>query len=100
MSGRRKDSSDGPIGTSNDPKTCKPIRSLTVRVAVTLAAVALLVSYQPRVNEPVLQAQTPYFTSDEDKFLNSVMVRAYNAGDTESLEELLQYWQDEHTTAL
>ena len=71
-----------------------------MKVALTLAAVALLASYQPRVNTPVLQAQTPYFTSDEDKFLNSVMLRAYNAGDTDSLKELLQYWQDAHSTAL
>jgi len=58
-------------------------------------------SYQPTVGfAPVQQAQTPYFFSDEDKFLNSVMVRAYNSGDAASLKELLQYWQDEHTTAL
>jgi hypothetical protein len=28
------------------------------------------------------------------------MVRAYNNGDTASLKELLQFWQDEHSTAL
>jgi len=41
-----------------------------------------------------------YFVSEEDRFLNSVMVRAYNSGDAASLKELLQYWQDAHSTAL
>jgi hypothetical protein len=49
---------------------------------------------------PVHQAQSHYFFSEEDKFLNSMMVRAYTSGDTESLKELLLYWQDVHSTAL
>jgi len=48
----------------------------------------------------VHQAQSQFFVSDEDKFLNGIMVRAYNSGDTESLRELLLYWQDEHSAAL
>jgi len=72
-----------------------------MKVTLALVAVALLTSYQPTVSvAPVQQAQTRYFVSDEDKFLNSVMVRAYNYGDSESLKELLQYWQDEHSTAI
>jgi len=72
-----------------------------MKVVLTLAAVALLTSYQPKASAvPVLQAQTSYFVSDEDRFLNSVMVRAYNSGDTASLKELLQYWEDAHSTAL
>jgi hypothetical protein len=72
-----------------------------MKVAVAITAVAMITSYQPAVPPaPVHQAQTDYFVSDEDKFLNSVMVRAYNRGDTASLKELLQYWQDEHTMAL
>ena len=72
-----------------------------MKIAVTLAAVVMLTSYQPTVGfAPVRQAQTRYFASDEDRFLNSVMVRAYNSGDTASLKELLQYWQDAHSTAL
>ena len=72
-----------------------------MKVAITLAAVAIITSYRPAVTPaPVHQAQTYYFVSDEDKFLNGVMVRAYNSGDTASLRELLQYWQDEHSTSL
>jgi hypothetical protein len=73
-----------------------------MKVALTLAAVAMLTScYEPTVSPaPVHQAQSQFFVSDEDKFLNSMMVRAYNGGDTESLRELLLYWQDEHGAEL
>ena len=72
-----------------------------MKVAIAITAVVMITTYQPAVPPtPVHQAQTEYFVSDEDKFLNSVMVRAYNGGDTASLKELLQYWQDEHITAL
>jgi hypothetical protein len=72
-----------------------------MKVTLTLVAVALLTGYQPTVSVArVQQAQTHYFVSDEDKFLNSVIVRAYNYGDADSLKELLQYWQDEHSTAI
>ena len=71
-----------------------------MKIVITLAAIAMLTSYQPVTPTPVHQAQTRCFFSDEEKFLNSVMVRAYNSGDTASLKELLQFWQDEHTTAL
>jgi hypothetical protein len=71
-----------------------------MKIAITLATIAMLTSYQPVTPAPVQQAQTQHFFSDEEKFLNKVMVRAYNNGDTESLKELLQFWQDEHTTAL
>ena len=72
-----------------------------MKKGLTLAVVAMLTSYQPRAElAPVHQSQAQYFVSDEDKFLNSVMVRAYNGGDTESLKELLQYWQDAHSTAI
>ena len=70
-------------------------------IAVAIIAIAMVTNYQPAVTPaPVHQAQSHYFVSDEDKFLNSLMVRAYNGGDTASLKELLQYWQDAHTTAL
>ena len=71
-----------------------------MKIAMMLTAFAMLTSYQPVTPAPVQQAQTQHFFSDEEKFLNAVMVRAYNNGDTESLRELLQFWQDEHTTAL
>jgi hypothetical protein len=72
-----------------------------MKISITLAVVTMLMSYEPIVKlPPVHQAQTQYFFSDEDKFLNSVMVRAYDRGDTASLKELLQYWQDEHSTPL
>ena len=73
-----------------------------MKVALTLAAVAVLTGcYEPAVRHAsVHQAQSPFFVSDEDKFLNSMMVRAYNSGDTESLKELLLYWQDEHSAEL
>ena len=72
-----------------------------MKIAITLVAVAIITSYQPASTPvPVHQAQSYYFVSDEDKFLNGVMVRAYNSGDTASLRELLQYWQDEHSTSL
>jgi hypothetical protein len=70
-------------------------------LAAVAAAVAVLTSCAPRVRPtPVHQAQAHYFSSDEDRFLNGIMVRAYNSGDTESLKELLLYWQDEHSAAL
>ena len=79
---------------------CGP-RNAAMKIVITLAAVVMLTSYQPKVSfAPVHQAQTHYIVSDEDKFLNSVMVRAYNGGDTASLKELLQYWQDAHSPAL
>jgi len=72
-----------------------------MKVAIAIIAVAMITSYQPAVPPaPVHQAQTHYFDSAEDKFINSVMVRAYNGGDTASLKELLQYWQDAHSPAL
>ena len=72
-----------------------------MKKGLTLAAVAMLTSYQPSVVlAPVHQTQEHYFVSDEEKFLNSVMVRAYNDGDMGSLKELLQYWQDAHSTAI
>ena len=71
-----------------------------MKLVMTLAAIAMLTSYKPVTPVPVQQAQMQYFFSDEEKFLNSVMVRAYNNGDTASLKELLQFWQDEHSTAL
>ena len=71
-----------------------------MKIVITLAAIAMLTSYQPMTPAPVQQVQTQHFFSDEEKFLNSVMVRAYNNGDTASLKELLQFWQDEHSTAL
>lgn len=71
-----------------------------MKIVITLAAIVMLTSYQPVTPAPVQQAQTQYFFSNEEKFLNSVMVRAYNNGDTASLKELLQFWQDEHSTAL
>jgi hypothetical protein len=71
-----------------------------MKIVITLAAIAMLTSYQPVTPAPVQQVQTQHFFSDEEKFLNSVMVRAYNNGDTASLKELLQFWQDEHSTAL
>ena len=71
-----------------------------MKIAITLAALAMLTSYQPVTPAPVQQAQSQLFFSDEEKFLNSVMVRAYNNGDAASLKELLQFWQDEHSTAL
>ena len=89
-------------GTISSPRACTSSSNRTaMKVTFALVAVALLTSYQPTVSvAPVQQAQTRYFVSDEDKFLNSVMVRAYNYGDSESLKELLQYWQDEHSTAI
>jgi len=72
-----------------------------MKIALTLAAVAVLTSYQPTARPtPVHQAQSQFFVSEEDKFLNGLMVRAYNGGDTESLKELLLYWQDEHSAEL
>ena len=72
-----------------------------MKVTATLVAAAMLTSYRPTASAPpVHQAQTHYFVSDEDKYLNDVMVRAYTTGDMESLKELLQYWQDEHSPAL
>jgi hypothetical protein len=72
-----------------------------MKVALTLAVVAMAIGYQPRIRPaPVHQTQAHYFSSDEEKFLNTVMVRAYNSGDIDSLKELLQYWQDAHSTAL
>ena len=72
-----------------------------MKKVLTLAAVAMLISYQPRVElAPVHQTQAHYFVSDEERFLNSVIVRAYNGGDKESLKELLQYWQDAHRSAI
>ena len=83
------------------PSANRTQRIAAMKVAVAIAAVAMITSYQPAIPPaPVHQAQTDYFVSDEDKFLNSVMVRAYDGGDTASLKELLQYWQDEHTPAL
>jgi len=68
---------------------------------IMLALIAILTNYDPLVGRAAVhQAQASVFFSDEDRFLNSVMVRAYNAGDTESLRELLQYWEDAHTPAL
>ena len=68
---------------------------------IMLATVAMLTNYQhPAGSAAVHQAQAQFFFSDEDKFLNSMMIRAFNGGDTESLKELLQYWQDAHTSAL
>ena len=73
----------------------------TMKITLPLATVALLASYRPAVSPPpVQQAQMSYFVSEEDRFLNSVMVRAYNSGDAASLKELLLYWQDAHSTAL
>ena len=70
-------------------------------LAAVAAAVAVLTSCQLTARPtPVHQAQSQFFVSDEDKFLNSIMVRAYNSGDTESLRELLLYWPDEHSAAL
>jgi|HubBroStandDraft_6_1064221.scaffolds.fasta_scaffold1898928_1 hypothetical protein len=71
-----------------------------MKIVITLAAIAMLTSYQPMTPAPVHQVQMQHFFSAEEKFLNSVMVRAYNNGDTASLKELLQFWQDEHSTAL
>jgi hypothetical protein len=69
--------------------------------AAVVAAVAVLTNYEPTAKPaPVHQAQAHYFSSDEDKLLNSMMVRAYNSGDTESLKELLLYRQDAHSTAI
>ena len=69
--------------------------------AAVAAAVGVLTSYEPTAKPaPVHQAQAHYFSSGEDKFLNCIMVRSYNSGDTESLKELLLYWQDAHSTAL
>jgi hypothetical protein len=76
------------------------MKAVLASAAVT-PAIAVLTSYEPTPKPaPVHQAQAHYFSSDEDKFLNSMMVRAYNSGDTESLKELLLYWRDEHSTAL
>jgi len=69
-----------------------------MKAILALFAVAVLMGYEPAVNPPVQQSQSPYFFSSEERFLNSVMVRAYNRGDTASLKELLQYWQDAHST--
>lgn len=70
-----------------------------MRAILAAVAVAMLMSYEPAViPAPVQQTQSPYFFSSEERFLNSVMVRAYNAGDTASLKELLLYWKDEHST--
>jgi hypothetical protein len=72
-----------------------------MKKGLTFAAVAMLLSCQPRVElAPVHQTQAHYFVSDEEEFINSVMVRAYNGGDKESLKELLQYWQDAHSPAI
>ena len=72
-----------------------------MKTALALFAVTMLMGYEPAVSPPVQQSQSPYFFSSEERFLNNVMVRAYNSGDTASLKELLQYWQDEHgATAL
>ena len=76
------------------------MKAVLTPIAVA-AAVAVLTSYEPTAKPtPVHQAQAHYFSSGEDKFLNSNIVRAYNSGDTESLKELLPYWQDAHSTAI
>ena len=70
-----------------------------MKAVLALFAVAMLMGYEPAVSPvPVQQSQSPYFFSSEERFLNSVMIRAYNSGDTASLKELLQYWQDAHST--
>ena len=76
--------------------------NIAMKTILALVAVAMLMSYQPAIAPaPVQQTQSPYFFSSEERFLNSVVIRAYNAGDTASLKELLLYWRDEHgTTAL
>jgi len=73
-----------------------------MKIILALVAIAMLTGYQPAVRPaPVRQAQSQYFFSNEERFLNAVMIRAYNAGDTASLKELLLYWRDEHeATAL
>ncbi len=78
------------------------LRAVAMKAILAAIAVAMLMSYEPAVTPaPVLQTQSPYFFSSEERFLNTIMVRAYNAGDTASLKELLLYWQDEHgATAL
>jgi hypothetical protein len=68
---------------------------------IGMFAIATLTSHQPTVKlMHIHQAQAQYFFSAEDIFLNTMMVRAYNGGDAESLQELLQYWQDAHSPAI
>jgi len=70
-----------------------------MKAILACVTVAMLMGYEPAASvAPVQQAQSKFFFSSEEKFLNSVMIRAYNSGDTDSLKELIQYWQDEHST--
>ena len=48
-------------------------------------------------NIPIVQQSqtTWFFSSQEQIFLNSIEVRAFNAKDWDSLKNLLQYEQDE-----
>jgi hypothetical protein len=70
-----------------------------MKAILACVAVTMLMGYEPAASvAPVHQTQYQFFFSNEEKFLNGVMIRAYNGGDAASLKELLQYWQDVNGT--
>jgi len=76
------------------------------RFIAAVAALTMALAFGSRAtesweeNRPIRQSQQFRAYTKEEIFLNAVMIRAYDSGDMASLQELLQYWQDEHSPTI